>query len=701
MGKGNRNRQTRVQEQLDAPVKTQKKKKHRKPFHAPKWLLPVIAGVLVLAIAFGIVYSALNSTGMFERNRIIVKSNTGKYDINQQIATYIAWQNAYYSSYYYYMYCQMGLYTDTNNITKQFKADEYALLASQQTISQYPRDCIDDIATSLRQYVAVCDEADLKGVALDAKDLEAVEQELQGLLDIKTTYEGYVSENQGVTIYYENLEDFLKDLTGINMKEEDVRTASKLITLYNKYYSQVEDDLEAAVTLEDCTKYRDENLSSFYMLDYLTYTTTDKNLADALKAATTDLAFKKAIVDSVFENKFKAPAGMTDEAEIAAFKADLLNTIYNELFEEENEVKGTYLSATEKLKALSDKLAAEGADISALLTEAGAKALADVDAPKAKAETATAAEGDGEGDGEATVPEKVEVPTEIKTLLKDADVSIGKILTKDNYLVYITAVKDGKVDLSYVKFENDTFVTMKTEFIEGTKTANGTSNKDGFNDTLPKDQTQSFTESATAGTYSAWLCEKGEGLSFTRKNGDTTVIEKTETNKTDGKETTSYSVYLVIKEMYFDTETVINGGYYKISSATRDADAENIKSQLAGLTGKALTEKLTELSNSSATVNIALDEETLTKENSDLSKWLFHEDRKDGDVTVIKGEKDTYVVVFTASMEAWKRTATTSVTNQRVDAWQTALAANYVIDEKVMNKIGESTTTAATTAAAA
>ena len=101
MGKGNRNRQFHYQERLDNPQKNDYKKKKKKAA-APQWLKPAIGLVLAIAIVFTIAASIVTNNGMIQRNRVLIKSQSGKFDVTQQMATYIAWQNLYSQGYWYW-----------------------------------------------------------------------------------------------------------------------------------------------------------------------------------------------------------------------------------------------------------------------------------------------------------------------------------------------------------------------------------------------------------------------------------------------------------------------------------------------------------------------------------------------------------------------------------------------------------------------
>ena len=145
--------------------------KYKAKKQAPKWLGSVIGLVLVAAILIGVVAGFISDSGIIKRSRVVLESQTGKFDVTQQMATFLAWQEIYSSAYYYWYYCSYGLVTDTNNITTTFSsADQYAMTVAQVSVTDSLRDSVDDIMETLKIYVAVCDEADRNNVGLEAED---------------------------------------------------------------------------------------------------------------------------------------------------------------------------------------------------------------------------------------------------------------------------------------------------------------------------------------------------------------------------------------------------------------------------------------------------------------------------------------------------------------------------------------------------
>lgn len=332
MGKGSRNRQIHLQDKVENPQKY-KAKKVKKPM--PQWAKTTISIVLLVAVLFGVGALIFNKYGIIERNRIIIESKTGEFDVNQQIATYVAWQNIYYEATMEWMYMKYGLLEDTYGITKQgtdtyIEQERYALAMAQTYLKTNLRDAIDASLPTLLELVAVCDEAYTNNYHLDDKDQTTVEKSMTSLTEMALSYN------------YLDLSGFLTDNMFSGMLESDVRRAVEMSTLYNKYKTHTQVKFEMAITPEDLIAFRDAHPEDFFKIDYISYSTTDKTFADRLMAESVTNAdeFKALILEKHFNdnykttyNKYVTQAAVTD--------------IYNE-------VKSLFDTA--ESSALSDKL---------------------------------------------------------------------------------------------------------------------------------------------------------------------------------------------------------------------------------------------------------------------------------------------------------------------------------------------------------
>ena len=288
MGKGSRNRQRHVQEQLNSSARQNKQAKK-----APKWLTPLISILLAAVILVGLIASVLTNSGIIYRNRIIVESKTGNYDITQQTATFLAWQGAYYNAYYYWYYAYLGYITDKTVTTQYQSADAYAFDVARYTVQNSLRDSVQELVETLVDYVAVCDAAEKAGVTLDADDKAEIDSTLDWLKDMQGAY-GFGTLNA-----------FLKGAIDTGMKKSDIKHALEIVTLYNKYILQVQEDYEKAVVLSDLDVFRDENPDDYFKTDYLSFATEDKELAEKLAACTSADEFRETVVRHSFENNYK------------------------------------------------------------------------------------------------------------------------------------------------------------------------------------------------------------------------------------------------------------------------------------------------------------------------------------------------------------------------------------------------------------
>ena len=91
MGKGRRNRERNLQDRLTSPVA--KNLKNKKKSGTPSWLPSAIAILVVVVILLPLIISGVQESGFFPRHRILIESQTGDFDVNQQMATFIAWES--------------------------------------------------------------------------------------------------------------------------------------------------------------------------------------------------------------------------------------------------------------------------------------------------------------------------------------------------------------------------------------------------------------------------------------------------------------------------------------------------------------------------------------------------------------------------------------------------------------------------------
>lgn len=748
MGKGSRNRQLHLQDKMEHPEKYKQKKQ------MPKWLTPVIGLVLVAAILVGVVTSAITNSGIIKRSRIILESQTGKFDVNQQMATFLVWQEIYYSAYTQYLYYQYGIYKDEDGVTKTFKsADQYALTLAQLNIEQALRDCVDDIMEMLKMYVAVCDEAYRNDVTLDSSDKETLNETITQLKSIQTNY-GYVSFSA-----------FLKDAMGSGMKESDIEDALELVGLYNKYSTQMQDTYEKAVTIGDLDTYLAAHPEDFYLIDYLTFAADNEELAQKLKDCETPEEFKALVLENHLEENYKSiynkyTTTVTAKEEMNSLgdkTGDALNTALDGLevdavktFNKDDDYTGkeelkTWLFKTSRKQYETDVVTTEnGIYLVAFFTE---EVKSDTTSVSARVKFYKFVEGDETFRSnifEYIKQSKAETPSyptvdykeastkanDFKTLLKTDGADIAALLEEYNavektdvtsstsststlpkkvidaatastvkagdvlitndgstyYVIYVSAVDSDEYDISFVTFEDDIYYRI----IDDLTTS--------LDKVYPTDKVANYDPEADEDTFEAWISELSnkDTLTSARAEGDTAYFEEIDEGDKDDDDddVTTYDVYMVINTpMYIETEEVVKGGYLKFDKKTFAQDAKDALETLKGKTNLDLLNALAALGD--ATTKTALHDHDVESTDEALSDWLFSEDREANDIAVVtaKDGKSAYVAVYVEKLQQWQSDAKTAYVTEQLKEWINGLTAAYTPNEKVLDKLGEPTTT--------
>lgn len=317
MGKGNRNKRVRGVDQVELPQRNNGKKKKQ----MPKWLVSTISIAVAVIIVLGIVAAVMFSNGSFRRMQVLIKSKTGEFDINRQVATFLAWEIEYYSAYIDY-------YTSGDeDLQKQYSsaeafAHEYALARVTQEITNAetgaiistPRDAIDNTLQNMINFVAVCDYAYEQGIRLEEgewkKDFTITWYSgMQDTLPISwNDLEDMMVVDKTYGLSYSNLDLFLDDYFGTGMNSDDVEDALKLICMYEKYLAMNQEQIEGTVSADPekdpkIQEYIKNNPQYFYTVEYLSYETEDVALKDALKAATSPEKFKTLIAEDWFDKQ--------------------------------------------------------------------------------------------------------------------------------------------------------------------------------------------------------------------------------------------------------------------------------------------------------------------------------------------------------------------------------------------------------------
>ncbi len=279
MGKGKRNQQLRVEEAMGAPQKRESKNKNKKQFVWPTWAKRALAIALLVAVLAGIVLAAAMSNGTFLRGRIIVKSKTGKFDINQQMATFILWQAMYQQGYNdwinaYYQSLYTGGSSTTVDLNTYQSPDDYAMaMATFYTQSQLNTG-LSLIKDYLIELVAGADAAILEaGMKYEAHDKEDAKGVVTWMRNIYIDL-GYAADEHNIVPF----KNFLTEVVCDGFKTSDIEDAAKVMVMYSKYSDYKSFDLQDDPTVDDLQDYILKNPAGFFESKYFSYTGADKDM---------------------------------------------------------------------------------------------------------------------------------------------------------------------------------------------------------------------------------------------------------------------------------------------------------------------------------------------------------------------------------------------------------------------------------------
>ena len=268
MGKGKRNRLLHIEDNTGAP---QKQNKNKKQFVLPVWAKRALCIALLVAVLAGIIVSAVINGGVILRNRIIVESKTGKYDMNQQMATFILWQTMYQQASYEWQnaYYQQYFGGSKSEILTQYQSPEQYGIAMA---AYYTKDVLNSglhyIEDYLIELVAGADAAHNAGLKFDADDKANVKDVVSWMQNI------YV--NLGFSLSGIPFKNFLSEYVGDSFKKSDIEDAAKIMIMYSKYSDYVsfgmQDDPDQN-TLQDFIL---KNPANFFETKYYSFTGADQ-----------------------------------------------------------------------------------------------------------------------------------------------------------------------------------------------------------------------------------------------------------------------------------------------------------------------------------------------------------------------------------------------------------------------------------------
>lgn len=433
---------------------------------------------------------------------------------------------------------------------------------------------------------------------------------------------------------------------GINIG--DIRSMLELSTLASKYREIKSEEFTNAVkdNEEELKKYMSEHMSLFYMADYLTYTSDDKAVVDNFKNYTTAEAFKSEVLRLTVDKKFKSE----------------------------------FSSATSKLEAKDLPVASLKEAIKASILAELKYSLLEIEIEGLEIEDS------------ATQKDRIKLIFE--KLYGDTTFEAG---TSDNSRATATEISDAL----YTAIS-----TAATKITTEANKALGNAEKLEKEYALPdladdEDTTEEDEEEDKPTEAELWIFDSA------RKAGDVTVITNKPEKSTDK---TTYSVYLITKPNYIDTEITKNVGHIllKVEQQTASSSAtQEEKDKITAANDKAFADKKVEAEKILAEVaGLSKDkfEEIALEKNEDsnvfyenvhtgdmveeFEEWLFDEKRTVGETGLVKSEYGWHIMYFVGDgYEAWKAESISAHAGDAYSDWFKALPYEININEKAIANI--------------
>ena len=292
------------------------KTKNKKQFIWPVWAKRALCIALLVAVLAGIVVAAIINGGTILRSRIIVDSKTGKFDMNQQMATFILWQAMYQQGYNewineYYTYLYSGSSSTSTNI--DFKTytspDTYALTVA----SYYTKEALNSGLYSIKDYlielVAGADAAVAQGMKYESHDKEDAKSVVTWMKNIYVDLGYYAS---GIPF-----KNFLAEYVGNSFTSSDIEDAAKVMIMYSKYSDYKSFELQSAPSSDNLQDYILKNPQNFFSTEYFKFTGADEAMIREF--------FTEEFINDRFESTLAKHYANIDRLAIADLKDDALN----------------------------------------------------------------------------------------------------------------------------------------------------------------------------------------------------------------------------------------------------------------------------------------------------------------------------------------------------------------------------------------
>ena len=704
MGKGSRNRITRESEpNLTGNVQKKKARGYRKPM--PAGLKKAIASVVCIAIVVAIVLSTLGSNGVFKRGNVLIRSHTGKFDINQQMATYLVWDTLFDVAAYQWQILGSSI-TSATGITSQL---QYCLYYAQSGVQETLNTSINLYADLLKEYVAVCDWAYESGI----EELKPLDKDA-----IKVARENAKAEIEFTAKYYTGygISNFINLFIGGGVKLKDIQDVAEIQEYYKKVMAWKQKQIEDAITDKTLTDYRDNNPEDFYSSDYYTYTTDNEDLFERLRDATSVEEFKLILVEEAFNNSDKNYKSVYNQyaTTLPDEAAELLKKIQNaidgkeEEEEDEDEPAAAAEAAETDVEARLNKVLKDY-DLTPQTYSKNAEDLPEevhdwlFNSSRKKHNSKTFVTVDayyvvvitgvpGDDEVEAAVWEKA---TEEGEIYGDGD-TLDEHFKENVYktLLVMLGFEEKEDGQKYYDETEDEVIQDILEALQSEMKKN-----------VLEPKNAKFTESPEEDSFEEWLfkgANKDNNFKTDAKVGETLPKikddEEDDEDKNDSKG--KNTVYILVESMKLDETPLVDGGYVGFTGKDHEKKAQEFLDSLKDikdLTADKLKEAFGELDD--AIVYDLLSEDSVDTE--EVAAWLFdaervlnreklelsdliavagsddEEDEEDAEDTEDKDDEDeeekdesaSYVAFYLGSTPTWENEAKVGHINEQMEKW--------------------------------
>lgn len=532
------------------------------------------------------------------------------------------------------------LYTQYDNFLNQYGAyasyfgiDTSTSLKSQWQDKTNGITWFDYFATSAKNQVEelliCCEAAKAAGMELTEEDKAEIEKYIEDFYKMAeegvVAYEEAYLKNNSVEINL-SVGDYIEMMYGEGVGEGDIRDALEISYLAQNWKDKWTDETDATIKDSDLETFVENNKSSFYKADYMSYSfratlsvAGSEATAEEKAAYEAEKTAMKALADALL-------AAATDaDAFKAHVKSYIIDTLSGELFDQYYEEESESLKDDDLPAA--DKLATDKAAVLKYVKELIEKVDADAEEDE-KAEDKAEAQADDDKKEEDDTPK---APTfDEKTAYGKAMKKVCDDLAKDMESEYVAITTEGK---AYV------------------------------------DPTGEDAEDLDKWTFAA-----------DRKAGDKEIL------KEEGEKSSTYTVVLMNKSAYINedqTRDVAHILFTKDKYETEEkakAEAERVlalyKNGINTLEAfEALGEEYTEDS------GVKYENVKPGDMVEEFNDWMFDEARKVGDVDIVKTTYGYHIMYYVGEGDiAWKADARNGLLDEKYSAWCDEQAKVYNIE---------------------